>query len=154
MNNLYLVTKHNETDDSGYWYCVTEDNKNFLETKVIPRCEKWIYTNEYPSSDEFDVCFDVDWNLENGFVTNLTFDIEKAKNIFIQRLRKIREPLFATLDIEFMKALELGNQLQTQTIANKKQQLRNVTDIDLSTVTNIDELKVKWPTEILGNTPY
>jgi hypothetical protein len=154
MNNLYLVTKHIQTDDSGYWYCITDSNKNFLETKVIPRCERWIYTNEYPSSDEFDVCFDVNWNLENGSVSNLTFDVEKAKNIFVQRLRKTRESLFTTLDVEFMKALEIGNQAEIQNITNKKEKLRNITDIDLSTVTNIDELKSKWPTNLLGNSPY
>lgn len=154
MNNLYLIIKHEETDVSGFWYVITEDNKTILQIKTIPASAKWLYANEYPPSDEFAPCFDVDWSLENGSVSNLIFNLEKAKEIFINRIRTTRDTLFTTLDVQFMIALENGNQTEIQLVTTKKQQLRDATNIDLSNVVTLDELKSKWSNEILGNNPY
>ena len=82
----------------------------------------------------------------------ITINIEKAKNIFISKLRRIREDEFPKLDIQYMRALELGN--PTIDIVAKKEQLRNLPNMDLSDVTNLDELKAKWPTELLGDSPF
>jgi phage shock protein A len=53
-----------------------------------------------------------------------------------------------------MRALETGNQTLIQEIVTKKQQLRDLTNIDFSDVTNSAQLKEKWPTEILGQIPF
>jgi hypothetical protein len=53
-----------------------------------------------------------------------------------------------------MRALESGNQTTIQEVVEKKQALRDVTDIDFSNVTTPNDLKNKWPTDILGNSPY
>ena len=82
----------------------------------------------------------------------ITINIEKAKNIFISKLRRFREDEFSKLDIEYMRALELGN--PTADIVAKKQQLRNLPDMDLSDVTTLDQLKAKWPTDLLGDSPF
>lgn len=54
----------------------------------------------------------------------------KAESITVDRLRVEREPLLADLDTSFMRALESGK--ETDTIASKKQALRDITERDLS----------------------
>lgn len=54
----------------------------------------------------------------------------KAESITVDRLRVEREPLLAELDTSFMRALESGD--ETDTIALKKQALRDITERDLS----------------------
>jgi hypothetical protein len=85
-------------------------------------------------------------------IMSLTINIEKAKNVFISKLRRFREDELPKLDIQYMRALELGS--STTDIISKKQQLRDLPDMDLSDVTTLDELKSKWPTELLGDSPF
>ena len=40
---------------------------------------------------------------------SLTINIEKAKNVFISKLRRFREDELPKLDIQYMRALELGS---------------------------------------------
>jgi hypothetical protein len=82
----------------------------------------------------------------------ITINIDKAKNIFISKLRRFREDELPKLDIQYMRALELNN--PTTDIVSKKQQLRDLPDMDLSDVTTLDELKSKWPTNLLGDSPF
>ncbi|MBJ2182259.1 hypothetical protein JC795_29170 [Pseudomonas veronii] len=56
----------------------------------------------------------------------------KAESITVDRLRVEREPLLVELDTLFMRALESGE--ETDTIASKKQALRDITERDLSTL--------------------
>lgn len=58
-------------------------------------------------------------------------DIERAKEIQRDRWRKIREPILAALDIEFMMAVEDSSPSRRNTIASKKQALRDVTKTEL-----------------------
>lgn len=81
-------------------------------------------------------------------------NIEKAKEIYLNKLRRFREDKWGDLDVQYMKSLETGNQTNISEIVAKKEQLRNITNIDLSEITTISELKSQWPTEILGNSPY
>lgn len=58
---------------------------------------------------------------------------EKAHGIVYERFRKQREPMLAELDVGFMKALEAG--VSTDSITARKQELRDVTVVDLSVYT-------------------
>ena len=78
----------------------------------------------------------------------LIINIEKAKEIYLNKIRKVREEKWGDLDVQYMKALETGNQSKISEVVGKKEQLRNLTNVDLS------QLKSMWPTEILGNSPY
>jgi hypothetical protein len=69
-------------------------------------------------------------------------------------MREVRDGMFPSLDIEYMRALESGNQTKISEIVTKKQNLRDVTNIDLSNVSNFQELRLKWPVDILGEYPY
>lgn len=58
-------------------------------------------------------------------------DIDKAKEIHKDTLRALRKPILEKLDIEYMIALEQGNiELQAE-IKENKQELRDVTDLDM-----------------------
>ena len=52
---------------------------------------------------------------------------EKAIEITKEKIRAIREPMFAKLDVEFQIALEKG--LDTSDIVAEKQRLRDLTDL-------------------------
>lgn len=82
----------------------------------------------------------------------LILNIERAKQIFIEKIRRFREDELPKLDIQYMRALELGT--STTEIVAKKQQLRNLPNMDLSDVTNLTQLKAKWPTNLLGDSPF
>lgn len=69
-------------------------------------------------------------------------NIKKAKDIKKNQIRAEREKLFEQLDIEFMKALEMGDTEKLEQISIKKQKLRDATDhILLSNAKTVDELK-------------
>ena len=52
---------------------------------------------------------------------------EKAIEITKEKIRAIREPMFAKLDVEFQMALEKGT--DTSSIVAEKQRLRDLTDL-------------------------
>ena len=63
---------------------------------------------------------------------------EKAIEITKDKIRAIREPMFAKLDVEFQMALEKGT--DTSSIVAEKQRLRDLTD--LANDKTVDELLV------------
>ena len=63
---------------------------------------------------------------------------EKAIEITKEKIRAIREPMFAKLDVEFQIALEKG--LDTSDIVAEKQRLRDLTA--LANDKTVDELLV------------
>ena len=74
-------------------------------------------------------------------------DIERCKTIHRDKFRAARKPLLESLDVQYMKALEIGNAIQASEIAAKKQELRDITKIPLPE--NLSEIKLTWP-EILS----
>jgi hypothetical protein len=82
-----------------------------------------------------------------------TLNLEKAKEIWLNKYRKARKPILEKLDVEFMRAFEMGNTELIDEIKIKKQQLRDITFTDLSSIQHPDDLRNIWP-EILGENPY
>lgn len=85
-------------------------------------------------------------------------DINKAKQIQKDRMRVVRKPLLEKLDVDFVRALELGT--DTTSIAAQKQALRDVTNIVTEAEiagTTVDEvtseLKSIWNEDLLGEKP-
>jgi len=116
--------------------------------------EKYLITNDIIEHGEFASCYTFDWTLENGTLTNTIEDIESAKVLFIDYLRETRTPILSQLDVDYMRALEDGNQTIISNIVNKKQQLRDLPNIDLSDIIKFSEFKNKWPVELLGEYPF
>ena len=84
----------------------------------------------------------------------IQINLEKALEIHKKKIREKRESVFKDLDIQFMKALEQGNTTLSAEIGAKKQALRDITDIDISNISTLDELKQIWDVELLGESPY
>ena len=84
----------------------------------------------------------------------IEINLEKALEIHKKKIRERREVVFKDLDIQFMKALEQGNTALSTEIGTKKQALRDITDIDISSVSTLAELKELWDVELLGESPY
>lgn len=77
----------------------------------------------------------------------ITINIEKAKNIWKDKIRVARKPKLEELDIEYTKALETG--ADTTSIVAKKQELRDY-PAQVDNATTIDEIKSVWNTDKLG----
>ena len=69
---------------------------------------------------------------------------DKAKAIWKDKWREARKPLLASLDIEFMKAVESADTEKQAEIASKKQALRDVTQTEIIGNTP-EEIKSVWP---------
>jgi len=90
--------------------------------------------------DIINVFFDAyEFDSEKGAILN----IEKAKEIKRNQFRQARKPLLEQLDVEYMRAVETSNTTKKKAIAAKKQELRDVTAIELPD--NVDELAEFWP---------
>jgi hypothetical protein len=83
-----------------------------------------------------------------------TFDKNRGLELMKLYIRKKRIKMFPQLDVEFMRAVEMGDSAKQLEIAAKKQALRDLTDINIDSVTTIEELKGLWPTDVLGPTPF
>ena len=76
---------------------------------------------------------------------------DKAKAIWKDKWREARKPLLASLDIEFMKAVESADTDKQAEIATQKQALRDVTLTEIVGTTP-EEIKAAWPS-VLGEKP-
>jgi flagellar motor switch/type III secretory pathway protein FliN len=83
-----------------------------------------------------------------------SINMDKAKEIHLTKIRQVRRDMFPKLDIDFMKALENGNTELSSEIGTTKQQLRDITGMDLENVSDLDSLRNMWPIELLGDSPY
>jgi len=88
----------------------------------------------------------------------IKINLDKAKEIQKDKMRVVRKPLLEKLDVDFVRALEMGE--DTSTIAQQKQALRDVTNIVTEVEisgTTVDEvtaeLKAIWDEDLLGPKP-
>jgi hypothetical protein len=152
MKPKFIISKNN---DDVVWTSPNEETLEFILSRVIPSGSKYLFVNDDSNVDyDFFKSYEFDWNLEIGNETTAIFNLEIAKEIHLEYIRKKRTKIFPELDIEFMKALENSNQSKMQEISIKKQALRDITNIDFSEVTTPAELKATWPIELLGESPY
>lgn len=106
---------------------------------------KIIDQSELPSDRDFRGA----WVFDNG----VKIDLKKAKDLFKQKIRSVREPLLAKLDIDFQRALESNS--DTTEIVSKKNALRDATsDPAISSATTVKKLKSIWNEDLLGPNPY
>ena len=87
------------------------------------------------------------WTLSGSVISE---DLDKAKEIFADKVREARTPLLAALDTDYMKALETS--ADTTQIVADKQALRDAPTAGDS-ATTIAELKAAWPS-CCGYSPY
>lgn len=77
----------------------------------------------------------------------IDIDMPKARNIQRDRMRAARAPKLAALDVDYMRALEAGDEQGKNKIVADKQALRDVTaDPAIEAAQTPEELKAVWPT--------
>jgi hypothetical protein len=73
----------------------------------------------------------------------IQIDMAKAVEIQRNRIRALREPLLAAFDVEFMRAVERGDQAEQARVVAEKQRLRDLpNDPRLTAARTVDELKI------------
>jgi hypothetical protein len=101
---------------------------NFKSWRIIER-------NEIPSDRYF----------RNAWIDNgkIEVDMAVAKDIHKEKLRRLREPLFAELDKQYLIADEKNNQVLKSEIISEKQKLRDITiHPAIDAASSPEELKV------------
>jgi len=84
----------------------------------------------------------------------ININIEKARDIHRDNIRRIRALELAALDTAYMKALESGDTAKQEEVRQKKQVLRDLPSCSgICTATTCEELCNHWPDELLGNRP-
>ena len=92
------------------------------------------------------------WSLSGKVISE---DMTKAKEIFKDKIREVRQPLLEAEDVVYMKALEADDASAKTAYVAKKKALRDapaaqaITDAD-----TIAKLKAAWDTSVLGDSPY
>jgi hypothetical protein len=82
-------------------------------------------------------------------------NIEKAKELHRKKIRYAREEAFKSLDVEFMKALEISDTEKVAEISATKQQLRNLPACEeIENATCLDDLRNHWPDILECECPY
>jgi len=57
----------------------------------------------------------------------INVDMDRCREIHKDKLREIRQPILEALDLEYMKALEEGDEMKKEGVVTRKQLLRDVT---------------------------
>jgi len=94
----------------------------------------------------FDDLAGIDNDYFDGFVYEdgaAVADIDKCKQIHLNKFRQARAPKLAALDVAFIKAVEQAYAAKQSEIAASKQALRDVTKTTLPDT--LPEIKATWP---------
>ena len=79
----------------------------------------------------------------------ITHDIEKARDIWKNKIRKARQPKLEELNVKYMRALEANNDVSV--IVQTKEKLRNFPNkVEILQATTIEELREIWDNDLLG----
>ena len=81
----------------------------------------------------------------------MSYDLDRARNIQLQRMRAQREPKLKTLDVEYLRALENIDLDKIDRIKREKAYLRNITEnLKIKPLTSIEDVKVEWPKDFVS----
>jgi len=81
-------------------------------------------------------------------------DMPKLRDALRGRMRRARAPLLAALDVESIRAFEVGDNGKLPAIVARKQALRDVTrDPRIDAAKTPDQLAKIWPDILKGDAP-
>lgn len=87
-----------------------------------------------------------DRTFREAWKPDLTLDMDRARDIWRDKMRAAREPLLAALDIEYQRADERGDTGAKADVVSRKQALRDVTDDPaIDAAQTPEDLKAVWP---------
>ena len=110
-------------DNGGVSVCIPTGELS-IEQVQGKDCPANSYIVDAASLPEADNDFFNAWEQTNGVVT---VNLDKAKVLTKERLRREREPFLAAQDVAFQRALESGT--DTTAIVAEKQRLRDITTL-------------------------
>lgn len=95
---------------------------------ALPKDRSWrnAWAADFPAGDD-------------GKPTQVTIDMELAREVHRGRLRAARAPLLAELDTAFLQAIEAGDPAAQAAIASRKQALRDAPGADAITAAKTPE---------------
>jgi hypothetical protein len=77
---------------------------------------------------------------------NCGIDMDKAKHIWMNKIRVARDSRLKELDVCWMKAMERGEDKKAAAIAGKKKRLRDITNRkDIDDCETVTDLQAYWP---------
>jgi hypothetical protein len=92
------------------------------------------------------------WSLSGDVISE---DLDKAKEIFKNKIREVRGPLLDAEDVTYMKALEAGDSDAQAASVTRKNALRDApANSAITSASDIAGLKAAWDTSVLGDSPY
>lgn len=122
---------------SPEWAETEDDFLARIQEKSVPATASDIRIHEDIPNDR---------TFRNAWRTDLTVDMEKARDIWRDRIRAARAPLLAALDVEYQRADEAGDAAAKADVVARKQALRDATaDPAIEVATTPDHLKAVWP---------
>ena len=81
----------------------------------------------------------------------ITVDLTKSKAIFKTKVREAREPLFATQDVLYQRAIEADDDDAKAAVVTAKAALRDApAAAAIANASDITKLKAAWNTSLLG----
>lgn len=87
----------------------------------------------------------------DAWTIDATIDLERAKDVWRNKMRSVRNERLKQLDLEWMRAMELGDTVAATAVAAKKQELRDITKRDeLKYAKSLAEVKAFWPAVLNG----
>lgn len=128
---------------------ITYSQPNGQVAVVIPTGDVNNAIKDVPEGVEYKIVESVD--IDNDYFNAYEFDaelgakvnIDKAKAIHLDKFRVARAPKLAKLDIDFMKAVEVNDEVKKAEIIAAKQALRDVTLTPLPD--DLAGIKATWP---------
>ena len=92
------------------------------------------------------------WKLSGSTISE---DMTKAKAIFKDKIREVRQPLLDAEDVVYMKALEADDaSAKTASVAKKKKLRDAPAATAIENADTIAKLKAAWDASTLGTSPY
>ena len=92
------------------------------------------------------------WSLNGSVISE---DMTKAKEIFKDKIREVRQPLLDAEDVTYMKALEAGDTDAQAASVTAKNALRDApAAAAIDAASDIAALKAAWDADTLGDSPY
>lgn len=87
----------------------------------------------------------------DAWTIDATIDVERAKDVWRDKMRFVRNERLKQLDLQWMRAVELGDTVAAAAVVAQKQELRDITKRDeLKYAKSLSEIKAFWPAVLNG----
>lgn len=124
---------------------------NGVEVTSFPSEADLLAAAQNPNSKIYDESELPDREFIDAWTIDATIDLELAKEVWRNKIRPIRNERLKALDLEWMRALEVGDMQGAAKVIVKKEELRNITKRDeLKYAKSLEEIKSFWPAVLNG----